>query len=244
LVLLFKGFPGNQIPLDYTQAAASVRHGNFLISDQGFDLRPYGVAARALEYPCFCFLNSFSEPLADDWLSKLSHALRQPRVGIAGATGSWESMYSNAVAAAADSTGAALGTRLKTRLRVHLCRPFFEPFPNWHLRTNALLVTKEIILRCWPTQVRTKRGAYLFESGKNSLTRQVLASGLDVVVVGKDGRAYPKEAWAQSKTYRSGAQENLLVADTQTRLFEQADKAGKSRLARVAWGDSAPINAA
>jgi len=64
--------------------------------------------------------------------------------------------------------------------------------------------------------------------------------GLDVLVVGSDGRGYAKEDWAISRTYRSGQQENLLVADTQTDRYKESSLQMKRYLAHAAWGKSAP----
>jgi len=150
-------------------------------------------------------------------------------------------MYSNLFVADHVGQNLSFVARLWRPARVQLCKWFFEPFPNWHVRTNAFIISRELVQRFWPHRVMTKRSAYLFENGKKNLTRQVLQMGKLAFVVGKDGRAYCKEEWPESKTYRSGTQENLLVADTQTLRFERADWAEKCFLARVAWGDRAYV---
>ncbi|HQR44233.1 MAG TPA: hypothetical protein PLX97_16165, partial [Gemmatales bacterium] len=101
----------------------------------------------------------------------------------------------------------------------------------------------DIILRFWPSIVLSKQNAYLFENGKRNLTCKVLRMGLQVLVVGRDGRAYCKEDWLQSRTYRAGNQENLLVADNQTRLYAAADDQLRHRLTGAAWGASDNLNA-
>jgi hypothetical protein len=58
------------------------------------DLAAYLRAAQLLEHERLCFLNSYSEILVPDWLTKLNEALDQPRVGLVGATGSWASTRS------------------------------------------------------------------------------------------------------------------------------------------------------
>jgi hypothetical protein len=58
------------------------------------DLAAYMQASKQLEHERLCFLNSYSEILAADWLAKLDHALDQPRAGLVGATGSWASTRS------------------------------------------------------------------------------------------------------------------------------------------------------
>ena len=92
------------------------------------------------------------------------------------------------------------------------------------------------MLMLWPRCVLTKRGAYLFENGKHSLTKRVMRQGLKMIVVGRDGKGYEKEEWNRSGTFRQRNQENLLVADNQTRRYANADEAARNHLARAAWG--------
>jgi hypothetical protein len=77
----------------------------------------------------------------------------------------------------------------------------------------------------------------LFESGKKSMTNQILGMNLEVLVVGKDGKAYEKEEWGESNTFRQGEQQNLLVADNRTNDYYYGDPETRARLAKYAWGD-------
>ncbi len=239
LIVVFKGFRGKALPAEYQQAVSGVRHRTLFARDFGFDLRAYGLAARS--FPCryFCFLNSFSVLLDAKWLEKLTRAVAQPGVGLVGATGSWESMYSNLLVAKPRDPAASPLARLWQPLRIQSCKWFFEPFPNCHLRTNAFMISRELMLRVWPRWVLTKRGAYLFESGRRSLTQRIHALRLKALVVGRDGQAYASEDWARSRTFRQGNQENLLVADNQTREYACADTDTRQSLSRLAWGEQA-----
>jgi hypothetical protein len=135
------------------------------------------------------------------------------------ATGSWESLVDPA----------SLASRLLRGRR-------FDRFPNPHLRTNAFAMPSELMRSLdWP-EVRTKRGAWGLESGRQSITRQVWERGLEALVVGRDGQAYPRDRWSESATFRSGEQRNLLVADNRTRQFAEATPEEQRRLAELAWG--------
>ena len=239
LLIVFKGFrqPADMEP--HLALVSDLSPKTLSISDAGFDLRAYRIAAQHLDHPYLCFFNSFSELLAADWLSRLFAFARQPDVGLVGATGSHESMYTN-VLIERESQPQPLLRRLWTPFRLSLCRWCFDPFPNYHLRTNAFIISRELMLRIWPAFIRTKRGAYLFENGKNSLTKRILQGKREVLVVGKNGQAYSKEEWPRSHTFRSGQQDNLLVADNQTREYENATESSRRHLARVAWGNQAP----
>jgi len=115
----------------------------------------------------------------------------------------------------------------------------FDPFPAPHVRTNAFLIRKDVMLKLKAKPIRTKLNAYAFESSKSSLTRQLQHAGLKALVAGKDGRAYEEENWPGSETYCQGEQGNLLVADNQTRGYTNGSPRQRLFLSRFAWGDRA-----
>jgi hypothetical protein len=115
----------------------------------------------------------------------------------------------------------------------------FPPFPNPHLRTNAFMASRDVLRRVKRGPLRLKLSAYKFESGKDSLTNQVRAMGLRVLVVGQDGEGYDPENWHLSNTFWQSREENLLVADNQTELYMSADPVTRAELAQYAWGDRA-----
>lgn len=186
------------------------------------DLTAYRRATEQVQAHSVCFLNSYSRPLADDWLAMLAAPLADPAIGMTGTSGSYESAYS----------AAPLWLRRRRRRD-------FAPFPNPHLRTNGFMLDHGLMLGLdWPAP-RTKAQAWALESGRHSITRQVWERGLDVRVVGREGKAYPSERWPQSATFRSGGQRNLLIADNRTRQYQDADPVTRRHLEAMAWGDRA-----
>lgn len=128
----------------------------------------------------------------------------------------------------------------KRKLRRAKLRTFkaaeYDPFPAPHVRTNAFMIRRNVMLdlRCW--EILLKSDASKFESGRESMTNQVLRMGLKVLVVGRDGCAYEKEEWPDSETFWQGEQRNTLVADNQTRHYDRSDTPMRSLLSRLAWG--------
>lgn len=235
LILVFKGFRPGHEAAEFEKVAAEFQPKTIHIADFGYDIRAYSQAVRHFDFNFFCCFNSFSEILDEGWLRKMfTHASRNG-VGLVGATGSGESMYSNALAEWQAGEGAVSPKRLQLWIRLQLCRLCFDPFPNYHIRTNAFISTRPLLLQEWPRWVLTKRGAYLFENGKRSLTKRLQAKGLKALVVGRDGAAYEPAEWARSSTFRSGDQSNLLVADNQTRQFAEADLKTQAKLSAAAW---------
>jgi hypothetical protein len=195
------------------------------------DLPAYALAARQLKHERLCLLNSYSTILADGWLERLERALEDPGVGVAGASGSWESQAEW-----------ARGQRRYWLYQLALlprARRDYPRFPNPHIRTTAFMLDRLLLLEMGLEQAADKRATYLLESGHRSVTRQLLERELRPVVVGRDGRAYDIEEWPRSATYRAGGQESLLVADRRTRDWERASPRLRRQLARDAWGSGA-----
>ncbi len=239
LLIVFKGFSGDAELEPYRARLKAVPHQGFAVSDFGLDLRAYYLACRHFDYPWLCFLNSYSTPLDERWLDKMFACSKQPQVGVVAAGGSWESMYTNYAKALAAGGKLPLHRRITSALKLQVNRRLFRPLPNYHVRTNAFIVARSLMLEIWPPLIVNKTVAYMFENGRNNFTQRILRRGLKPLVVGRDGRGYEKEEWARSNTFRQGNQENLLVADNQTRGYAAADFETRKCLSEFAWGKDA-----
>jgi hypothetical protein len=236
LVVMFKGFSQETEMAEWRTALSRFPHRELRMSDFGFDVRAYSLAARGLPHRYLCFLNSFSEPLAPDWLRILHRWVVEPGVGVVGCTGSWTSIFSIVEHQLATGAGLSPLRRLILRIKIPINRRAYAPFPNPHLRSNAFLISRELMNRVWPGFVVSKRTAYHWESGRKGFSRRIEGLKLRVLVTGKDGRAYAPDEWSRSGTFLQGHQENLLVADNQTRGYDQADAAKQRQLSVYAWG--------
>jgi hypothetical protein len=241
LLLIFKGFRKKELPAQYRQLLGAYPHETLFVEDRGYDVLPYFVAADTYNHPFFCFLNSFSLILDEHWLRKMYTHVTEDGVGIVGATGSCESMYTDLLAAWEDVKRTPIYRRMLTSftipMRIRKLRAAFYPFPNYHVRTNAFMIPAELMRRITHGALTAKIDAWQFESGKAGLTQQILKMNLKVMVVGRDGRAYEKEDWFKSRTFRQGVQSNLLVADNQTNAYLNGNVEEKRRLSRMTWGD-------
>jgi hypothetical protein len=115
----------------------------------------------------------------------------------------------------------------------------FAPFPSAHVRTNGLLIERETWLRACRTVPKDKLAAHRLESGRHGVTARLRASGLDVLVVGRDGRSYASKEWPASRTFWQGEQENLLIGDNQTWSYRVGDALRRRVLSGYAWGPEA-----
>lgn len=226
LLFVLKGASTAVIAAQVRALAAELGAEHIQVPATGRDLHTYRLVAERISCDALCLLNSSSQILGRGWLRMLADALAQPSVGLVGATGSFESALSAA----------------PRPLRPFL-RSRYPPFPNPHVRTNAFMLRRDLMLELdWPPGAGGKRRALELESGFRGVTRQVQARGLRTLVVGRDGRAYAPAEWPNSCTFRSGTQENLLVADNRTRQYDNAPGPRRSELARFAWGDAVGVS--
>jgi hypothetical protein len=209
------------------------------LPDAGFDLGAYRAAVGASSHEYVCFLNTFSEVLCDGWLEHLHQAAQRPDVGLAGATGSYESI--SAAVAAATSVQPRGRTRwwrpqVRAHVRASRLRMEFPPYPNPHVRTNGFMVRRTVALALRWGPYRTKTDALRGESGRFGLSRQAETLGLRNVIVGRDGVSYETEDWPSSGTFRCGDQSNLMIADNRTREYAASSDEERERLGQLAWG--------
>ena len=238
------------------------------LPDDGMDLTAYARVVSAVPADRYCFVNSYSRAVADRWLSHLSAALDEPGVALAGATGSWAShqdfrRYQLHLDSGYDEflegrERARLGFLALARQRnpakrdngrlafkaiaaldMIRDRGDSDSFPSPHLRTNAFIASRELMVELGIPRIRRKRDAYRLESGPASFTRRVEDLGARTVVVGRDGSRHDSADWPASRTFWQGAQENLLVADNQTDDYAEADSGGRRLLSQFAWGPRA-----
>jgi hypothetical protein len=269
LALVFKGFGSKSDADPYLRLAEGQVSETVFIGDEGFDLTAYFAAANRLRRERYCFLNSYSEIVADGWLALMNTALDEPGVGLVGATGSWASMRSllrfqlglggryapifgkrartrevirrieaSRLTDIQPSPG-RLGSSLRTATEMCAQALYLESFPSPHIRTNAFMLSGDVINKLRIPRLRTKTDAYRAESGRHSLTRQVERLGLRPVLVARDGAVHEVAAWAGSGVFWQRRQENVLVADNQTRDYEYGDAELRSFFSRYAWGEQA-----
>jgi hypothetical protein len=141
--------------------------------------------------------------------------------------------------AGANGAGAADIRRLLRRIGrislypLRLCQ--FARYPNPHIRTNAFMIERELFLSLRTAPLKTKIDVYKFESGRRSMTKQIMARGLQPVVVDRSGKAYNIPEWKSSSTFWIDLQANLLIGDNQTSSYAKASAQRRKVLKNYAW---------
>jgi hypothetical protein len=253
-LVLFKGFKVQSDKNEYIELLKPFQYLSFDVPDIGFDITAYFSATKhhANQYQYFCFLNTFSIILSRDWLSKLYNQISLPNVGMAGATGSWQSLnpwgqifkrrrmnlrFTSNVEAKVPGLWERINFKLDIVRRLFFVPLFFSRYPNGHLRTNAFIISGDSMMKVKLPVINTKFDAYKFESGKSGLTNQIIDMGKEVLVVGNDGVGYKTKLWNKSKIFWQSEQENLLVADNQTRVYQNGTPEQRRYLTVMAWGE-------
>ncbi len=243
LLFILKGFRNKELPTPYRDLLAQYSHQSLFVADNGFDVIPYMITASTYEHRYFCFLNSFSTLLDEDWLKKMYAHVTREGVGIVGSTGSYQSMYTDMINILESVRATPFYRRIRASftipMRIKKFKADFHPFPNYHIRTNGFMIARSVMRKIKVNLVRTKMDAYRFESGKNSLTHQIFDMNLRALVIGRNGRAYEKDEWCRSFTFWNGDQGNLLVADNQTNAYMASDLDMRWQYAGYAWANRA-----
>ena len=77
----------------------------------------------------------------------------------------------------------------------------------------------------------------MLESGYDSITRQILKQGKNCIIIDKFGNAYGIKEWAKAKIFWTENQEDLLIADNQTKKYQLGDAETRKNLSYHAWGN-------
>lgn len=265
LNVVFKGFPDRETLARAHALFAGIPIKSVEVDDSGYDIGSYVKAANIVPNPRLFFLNTFSRILADDWLGHFNRALNCPGVGLAGATGSWAANTAGYEAAVnylfrkiaglpaqlhqsvehemidRDDPGGKPGW--KRHLKLLLLAPFeyslrlrrYGRYPNPHIRTNAFMMDRSLFLSLDLPKLGAKSDTYKFESGRHSMTKQILRRNLRPVVVDRYGKTYGVPEWKLSSTFRTGDQVNLIVADNRTAHYAQASARHRQYMERLTW---------
>ena len=211
LYVIFKGFADIGDVEKAKALTSSVPHKSVFLGDDSFDIGAYIEWTNMINEQYICVFNTASEILTSDWLLSFANNLMMPNVGLVGATGSYESLNA-------------------------LCSDF-PKFPNVHVRSTAFMIEREYFCKITKRfKIECKEDAWGFESGPSSMSRQVLSDGKKVLLVGRNGKGYSPSFWPTSGIFRQGKQENLLVADNQTKSFNDLPREMKKFTIFHTWG--------
>jgi len=245
LVLLFNGVASEQETAEFLKIIDEKKVDYKPLVKYGFcqDLDAYFWAAGQLQSDHLLFLNSYAEFLSEDWLKKYMEFSKREDIGLIGATGSWQSYYrsvfiNNRWKWEGDKSWSENYAKFKLLIKASIYWRFLFPdFPNPHIRTNAFFIRRQLMLQLKRIPLRKKLDAYRMESGYESITRQILKKGKGCIIIDKFGNPYGIKEWAKAKIFWTENQEELLVADNQTKKYQVGDAQTRENLSYHAWGN-------
>ena len=257
LIIIFNGYQSREDLAPFLAALHGIAHTPLYFDQPNQDLHSYYQAAEHLPQEALCFVNSYSQILADGWLRKMYQALLLPNVGLVGATGSWQRAHQHPFYRS-DFAGcySNRGLLLRPVEYVHCLRGWvqflykrhvvrkslaakaasYPPFPNPHIRTTGFMIRRDLLLRLERGLLLDKEDTLNYESGYNSLTRQIQRMGLQALIVDKEGQTFAPEDWPRSETYRQGTQSHLMISDNRTGEYAEGDAIRRRELVNSSWG--------
>ena len=245
LIILFNGtdLPHTPSTTEYEKILHENDLPNYSVKyfSSGQDIDIYFQTSNLISTKFVLFMNTYSRMLSPGWLAiYLNHF--SPHVGLISASASCQSYYSSVFQKHPFIWEGEKGMgynfrKYKLFLKaLFYWRWLFHSFPNAHVRTNAFMVRREEFLQMKIDRIDTKFKAYLFENGRKSLTNYYLRKGMKVLVVGKNGKSYKSSEWKDSNTFWVNDQENLLVSDNQTELYQLGTESQRKSMTKLAWG--------
>lgn len=240
LIIIFKGYQIFDSKNDLESILSEIKYSSIYIDDIGFDLDAYFNTAKKLHHDYFIFFNSYSKIQSEKWLIKYYNLCLLDNIGIVGASGSFESPLRNWKEQYFSKKSFFLKPQIKTlKLFKHFIylHIYYRNFPNPHIRTNAFMISSNNLkkIKYKPTLDRSQ--ALLLESGKKSITNQLIEHNLRPLIVGKDGNGFDINLWKESNTFRLNNQENLLILDNRTLNYQLQSKEDKKKLSYISWGE-------
>jgi len=295
LIIIYKGYKAEELE-SASKIFESVEHKKIILEDNMTDIDSYIKAAhQCAQFEYLCFLNTFSIITTKNWLNFLTNAVDKNDVGIAGATGSFESLLNSCRLVSKllwainkkfltydediylsykslidsnfpywkirnihkilmnqilnkpknyqylnqfDNSFEEYWKIITEKDNVYYFLSDYPNFPNPNIRSNAFIVRREFLKPYFnDSSTRTKTQSYLFESGQDSLTRQILNKGKRALIVNSDNNVFDINEWHRSDTFRLGGQSKLLILDNQTRNFENLNQYEKIIYGIMTWGN-------
>jgi hypothetical protein len=93
LIVIFKGFEAESNLAAAKAEFAGTTHREIFVTDDHFDIGAYLQGARQCEADYVCFVNTHTQIVSPNWLAHLRSAIGDRAIGLAGAYGSFESLY-------------------------------------------------------------------------------------------------------------------------------------------------------
>ena len=231
LIICFKGSRDQQIINKWKKKINF--NFEYLIDDpiNDYDIGSYFRIAKKYKKRDIFFISTYSYPVKKNWLKFFfDHYEKKTFIG---ASGSYSSISTDLLTLSYKHPKLLqLIWGIKSLLS-------FKLSPNPHVRTGAFLInSNDLLSRNFnPKKFVKKIETNKFESGRKSLTNQLLKKGFKVGIINSDNKFYEINSWRESETYGLKKQKKLIIHDNRTLEFQKLNKKGKFIVSKKIWLD-------
>ena len=233
LIVCFKQFE-NYKELDPWKKEISLKFIEFYDdnSQMDYDIGSYLRIAKSYPKRKILFLGTYTVPNKKSWLKIfLNHYSEKT---IIGSSGSWASLASQFLNL--EYSQYTIFQQIRWGL-FHLLK--VKLFPNPHIRTTGFFINSDDLLEVKVNKEKLvkKIETNYFESGRNSLSNQLLRKGFRLIIVNSDNKSFDINEWNKSKTFCLDNQEKLIFLDNKTNQFLKASNKIKKKMTQSHWGN-------
>lgn len=233
LIVCFKQFE-NYKELDPWKKEISLKFIEFYDdnSQMDYDIGSYLRIAKSYPKRKILFLGTYTVPNKKNWLKIfLNHYSEKT---IIGSSGSWASLASQFLNL--EYSQYTIFQQIRWGL-FHLLK--VKLFPNPHIRTTGFFINSDDLLEVKVNKEKLvkKIETNYFESGRNSLSNQLLRKGFRLIIVNSDNKSFDINEWNKSKTFCLDNQEKLIFLDNKTNQFLKASNKIKKKMTQSHWGN-------
>ncbi len=233
LIICFKQF-GNYKELDPWKKEISLKFIEFYDDNiqMDYDIGSYLRIAKNYPKRKILFLGTYTVPNKKNWLKIfVNHYSKKT---IIGSSGSWASLASQFLNL--EYSQYTVFQQMRWGL-IHLLK--VKLFPNPHIRTTGFFINSDDLLEVKVNKEKLvkKIETNYFESGRNSLSNQLLKKGFRLIIVNSDNKSFDINEWNKSKTFCLDDQEKLIFLDNKTNQFLRASNKIKEKMTKSHWGN-------
>ncbi len=238
LHIIAKGFEENPQNYAKLQTLSKNAKANIIdLPDDGYDFMAYARASQKLSERFIFCLNTSSVILYDNWLQYFEyHTNKNPKLGMVGAFGSWESLPNLRKFMDNEITPADRTAYWKKYKHVFTNKRLYS-FPNPHIRTNGVLMDRQVYLNHMQDKcIKYKFECYNLEGGSENISRHFTGLGYEIGVINCEGEFFYPDRWDLSYTFGCLDSDKGLFSDRQHRRVEALCFQDKLQHSFKVWG--------
>ncbi len=196
-----------------------------------YDIGSYFRIAEKYSNNHMLFLNTYTKINSNNWLKIFANHYNKQR--ILGAHGCFTSLPSQFFNFFYHDQ-----SKIKQIYRGLKYLKDFKLFPNPHLRSNGIFLYSQnfLNLKLNRSKLENKNYCMQFESGRRSLSVQLIKKKFELMIVNSDNNCFPIDQWINSKTYGLDNQEKLIFVDNRTDQFNNVSNEKKKIWRKILWG--------